>query len=108
MFLSIITYIAIALGLGAGTYLLIKIARIYQGPDRVWTKNEFQDMLAAFTFLGLSVYMIYKEANRTESWQLFGPLYILFVIGGLLSILGKDKILETVGKIWGKNKDEES
>ena len=104
---SILIYLLIALGLGFGVYLLRAVVRIYQGEDGKFSVNEFQKMIGAFTLLGLSTYMVIMEANRTESWQLFGPLYIFFIIGGFLSVIGFDKVLDTVAKIWGKKNNDE-
>jgi len=88
-------------------WIMRKVINIFKGDDNKFSPAEFLKMVGAGTLLVLSVYMIVKEANREEAWQLFGPTYVFLVIGGFLTIIGLEKVLLTVTDIFkNKSKDE--
>jgi len=87
----------------AAFWIMRKIVNIFKGEDGKFSPAEFLKMVGAGTLLVLSVYMIVKEANREESWQLFGSTYIFLVIGGFLTIIGLEKVLLTAADIFKKD-----
>ena len=99
-----ITIVALILIMWLGN----KVTKIFKGSDGEFSVDEFLRMIGAGSLLGLTIYMIVKEANRVESWQLFGSMYIFLVIGGFLTVVGLGKVLDTVTNIFGKDKNEES
>lgn len=97
----------VIVGLIMATWLGSKIAKIFKGKDGEWSTNEFLQMVGAGSLLGLTIYMVVKEANRSEEWQLFGPMYILLVIGGFLTAVHLDRVLETVVNLFKRNNKDE-
>lgn len=97
----------IVVGLGLAIWMGNKISKIFKGEDGKWSADEFLKMLGAGSLLTMASYMIYKEANRIEEWQLFGPLYIFLIVGGFLSAVHLDKVLDVALKIFGKDKKDE-
>lgn len=54
---------------------------------------------AGTVFLGLFVYMVWKDGNRQYEWHHFNELYILFTAGAAMTGLGLKSVLETVKEI---------
>lgn len=101
-------YTSFALAVILFIIVLYKIIRIFQGNDRKFQPKELMEMIGYFTLLFLTCYMIYKEANRAESWQLFGSTYILFIVGGLLALVGlKDLVLKVVDLLKNNKQNKE-
>jgi len=109
------TGLMVALGIVAlflSIWIGRKVIKIFKGRDNKFSAGEFLKMTGAFTLQVLAVYMIYKEANRVEEWQLFGPMYIALVIGGYLAIIGLKDVVFAIVQGFGRNpqspvKDEE-
>jgi len=68
------------------------VMKIFAGPDGRLNVQELKNATAYFFFLGASGYMIYMESVRPpNSDHIFSDIWLFFVLGALLYVLGMDK-----------------
>jgi hypothetical protein len=76
--------------------------KIFAGEDNIMSKEE----LGGFVFLGLLVYMIYKEGQREFEWHLYSDLWVVVVSVTAIIGLGMRDVIDAIVKIKNGQKNE--
>lgn len=64
------------------------VVKIFKGPDKVLSNKEFKDLVAVILFVGLALYVVYKQGERTDlEHDVYGPVWLAIIFGSLLVVL---------------------